>query len=104
MKKGTCQGCGEYKTLLSKTLCHQCVKDQYKQEERPVAEEKELEVIDQKEAVANVVALDFTQDQDLLCELTGTAHRNYRTLSNEILALLRASSQESTRPSAGAND
>ena len=92
-KVGICAGCGEEKTLLSKTHCHQCVKNQHKADE-PKKSEK----------LGGKVALDFTQDEDLLRELTASAHLNYRTLPNEILASLRASFVEKPRPSAGEHD
>jgi hypothetical protein len=91
MKKGICEGCGKEKTLLSRTLCHQCVKDKQKEDE-PKKEERQ----------AVKVALDFSLDADLLHELTASAHRNYRTLSNEILSTLRAST-EKLRPRADGN-
>lgn len=85
--KGICEGCGEEKTLLSKTLCHQCVKNKQKE-----GEPKKVG----REAVK--VALDFSQDVDLLHELAASAHLNYRTLSNEIISTLRLSFGETIRP------
>lgn len=97
--KQRCEGCGEVKTLLSKTHCHQCVKDRIKAEAAMDAEEiKTQSVMEepqpappvQAEESADAVRIDFTDDADLLEELKAQAHRNYRTLSGEIFATLRA--------------
>lgn len=91
-KVGLCAGCGLEKTLLSKTHCHQCVKNQKKDEPKTDAA-----------PASRKVALDFAQDIDILDALVEAAHLNYRTLPSEILATLRLSMESGARPLPGTN-
>ena len=105
-----CQGCGETKTLLSKTHCHQCCRDQKKAEKRqeqktarngetppaaaakaatPPAPPAPAPKDEQFDALQQGVLLDFEDDKDLFAALEAEAHRNYRSLSGEIFAALR---------------
>ena len=89
--KQRCEGCGEVKTLLSKTLCHKCFKAKEKSAKPPVRpEEPTIAPVTEKESGEDL-RLDFGNDADLLEALKAQAHKNYRSLPYEIFAILRAS-------------
>ncbi len=92
-EKMRCAGCGEIKILQSKDLCHKCNLARIKAEktENKKAQNTTPEgTVPTTKLNAETVRLDFDADMDLLEALSAQAHRNYRSISNEILAALRS--------------
>ncbi len=112
-----CQGCGETKILLSRTLCHSCFQKQKKERNKleetakakvaeaaiPMEPQPEIQVVPLSE---HELTISFDQDQDLFEALSEEAHANYRKPESEVLSLLRTvfydTDRVEKRPTAGA--